>query len=327
MLKISFFTGWRENRTKNNLFFLFEQIQLSQIFDISLIIIRPSLTNPLTAVDFRLQARFNRVFFHKLRHAFNSQFQCYMIQKLRSLEKEIENPHAAFFSVNFKKISIVFEFADVRHLTFFHVLIIVFEFFALYLMFRICRTGFFIFQFWINIHLPWFFENRRSFFSEVLSDSNIHIYKKCLINLTRDFVRMISRLNSFAFFDITKGFCLNIRIYLSRLFHRRNVEFLSVAIINLRTIDINLSNVTRAETEIFKMNKIKLPGFDFRNLSSIRFSSFVFSVPIILNTEPFRNSSRNWSSHMISTKKKILSSSLKLLQNIAISKTCCRNLG
>lgn len=64
-----------------------------------------------------------------------------MIQGLRSLEEEIENLNATSFSANLKKFSADFESIDARHLTSFHALTIIFEFFALYLMFRICRTG------------------------------------------------------------------------------------------------------------------------------------------------------------------------------------------
>lgn len=186
-----------------------------------------------------------------------------MIQGFQSLEGEIENPHAASFSANLKKFSAGFESADVRHLTSFHALTTVFEFFTLYLMFRICRTGLVIPQSWMDIHLLWFVGNRRSLSLEALPDSSIHIYRRCLMDLARGFARMISQLDPFASSDITKGFRLGIRIYPSRLLHRRNVELLSVAIINLRATGVNLPNVTRAWTEISKVNKIKLLWFDF----------------------------------------------------------------
>jgi hypothetical protein len=234
----------REWNERNNLSSLFEQIQLSQIFGISLI--HPSLTNPLTTVDFRVQARFNRALSHKIRSTPNSQFQCLMIQGPRSLEEEIGNPNAASFGANLKKFSAGFESIDVRHLTSFHALTTVFEFFALYLMFRICRTGLVIPQSWIDIHLPWFVGNGRSHTSEALPESSIHIYRRCLMDLTRSFARMISELDPYVLCDIRKGFRLGIRIYPSRLLHRRNVELLSVAIINLRATGVDLPNVTGA---------------------------------------------------------------------------------
>ena len=317
----------REWNERNDLSSLFEQIQLSQIFGISLTNIRPNLTTSLTIVDFRVQARFNRALSYKLRTTPNSWFQWHMIRGLRSLEGEIWNPNAASFSANLKSFSAGFESTDVRHLTSFHALTTVFEFFTLYLMLRICRTGLVIPQSWIDIHLPWFVGNRRPHSSEALPDSSIHIYRRCLMDLTRDFARMISKLDPFAWSDIRKGFRLGVRIYPSRLLHRRNVELLSVAIINLRATGIDLPNVTGAWTEVSKVNKFKLPRFELRGLPSTRPSKFVFSVPITFDTEPFRNLSKNWSSHIASTRVKTPSSSLRLLQDTTISKACCRNLG
>ena len=249
-----------------------------------------------------------------------------MIQGLRSLEGEISTPNAASLSANFKRFSAGFESTDVRHLTSFHALTTVFELFALYLMFRVCRTGFVIPWSCIYMHLHWFAENQQSLSLEAAPDSSIHIYRRCLMDLTRAFARMISQLDSFVPSAIRRRFSLGIRIYPSRLLHRRNVELLSIAIVNLRATGVDLPNVTGAWTEISKVNKIKLL-FDPRGLPPNRSSKFVFSVPITFDTGPFHNSSRNWSSHMVSTRVKTPSSSSRLLQDTTISKACCRNLG
>ncbi|KAL8732005.1 MAG: hypothetical protein Q9181_004094 [Wetmoreana brouardii] len=252
----------REWNERNDLSSLFEQIQLSQIFGISLINLLPSLTNSLTPTDFRVQERFTRALLHRLYYTPNSRFQMHMIRGLRSLEGEIGKPNAASFSANLENFSAGFESTDVRHLTSFHALTTVFEFFALYLIFKTCRTGLVIPQSWIDIHLPWFVGNRQSLSTEALPHSSVHIYRRCLMDLMRDFARIISQLDPFASSDIRKGFRLGLRIYPSRLLHRRNVELLSVAIINLRATGVDLPNVTGTWTEVSKAFDIRFLGAD-----------------------------------------------------------------
>lgn len=250
-----------------------------------------------------------------------------MIQGLRSLEAEIWNPNAASFSANLKKFSASFQYTNTRHLTSFHALTTVFEFFALYLMFRVCRTGLLIPQSWIDIHLPWFVGHQGSLSSEALPENSIHTYRRCLMDLTRDFTRMISQLDPSASSDLWRGFRLGRHFYLSRVLHRRNVELLSVAIINLRATGVDLPSVTGVWAEVSKVNRIERFRFELQSLPSTRPSRFIFSVPITFNTEPFRNSSRNWSSHMASTRVKTPLNSLSVLQDTTISKACCRNSG
>jgi hypothetical protein len=93
---------------------------------------------------------------------------------------------------------------------------------------------------WHQLH--WFAGDQRSLSSEALSESSIHIYRRCLMDLTRNFARIISQLDSCAPSDIRKGFRLSIRIYPSRLLHRRNVELLFIVIINLRFTDVSNFN-------------------------------------------------------------------------------------
>lgn len=247
-----------------------------------------------------------------------------MIRALRSLEGEIGNPNAASFEANLKNFSTGVKSADVRHLTSFHALTTAFEFFAVYLIFRVCRTGLVVPQSWIDIHLPRFVGNRRPHSSDTLLESSIHIYRRCLMDLTRDFAKMISGLDPFALPEIRKGFRLGIRNYPPRLLHRRNVELLSVAIVNLRGTGVDF-NVNGAWAEVCKVNETRLPRFELRDLPSTRPSRFITSVPITFDTEPFQNSSRNWSSHTASTKVKTPSSSSRRLHNTTISKARCGN--
>lgn len=205
-----------------------------------------------------------------LRATPNSGFQCRIIQDLQLLEGEIRNPNAALLSANLKKFSANLESTDVRHLTSFHAVTTVFEFFALYLMFRVCRTGLVVPQSWIDVHISRLVGIRRSLFSEALPEDSIYIYRRCLIDLTRNFSRIVSKLDPSASPETMKGFRLGIRTYPSRLLHRRNVELLSVAIINLWATGIDLPNVTGAWIGVCKVNKIKLSRLELRGLPFTR---------------------------------------------------------
>ncbi|KAI9674244.1 MAG: hypothetical protein M1829_003791 [Trizodia sp. TS-e1964] len=84
-----------------------------------------------------------------------------------------------------------------------------------------------------------------------------------IFELMRDFARIISKLDPFVSPEIFKGFRSGTRTYPSRLLQRRNVELLSVAIINLVATGIDLLNVNRAWTEVSKVFEIRFLGADY----------------------------------------------------------------
>ena len=193
----------------------------------------------------------------------STRFQQLVIRALRSLEGEVETPDAASFRANLKTFSAGFESADVRQLTSFHALTTVYEFFAVYLMFRVCRKGIIMPRSWIDAHLPWFVSNWQSRSPEASPDGTRHIYRQCLVNLTRDFARIVSGLNPSALSDISKGFRLGKRFYPSRLLHWRNVELLSLAVVNLRAVGDDLPGITEVWKEVSKVTESGLLGSSF----------------------------------------------------------------
>lgn len=174
-----------------------------------------------------------------------------MVRGLQSLEGEIANPNTASFSANLNVFLDGLAHADHRHLTSFHALTTVFEFFALYLILRIRPTILVIPQSWIDIHLSWFVRNGQLLFPQASPKSSIQTYGQCLIDLTRRFTTTISRLQAPTF----EGFRQGIRAYPFRLLHLRNVEFLSVAIVNLHATSLHLPRLTQVYAEVSKVSR------------------------------------------------------------------------
>lgn len=194
-------------------------------------------------------------FYHKLRWTPDSNLQLHMTTGLIYLENELNRPDAACFHRNLDKFSAAIQNSDVRHLASFHAITTVFEFFALYLMLRTCRLGIVLPQSWIDIHMPRILGNGQTYSASSVPANSRPKYRSSLANVIHFFAMLLSRLDPYAVPEVAKGFRFGKRTYPSRLLHRRNVELLSIANINLRTAGTYSPDLDAASKHISRVSE------------------------------------------------------------------------
>lgn len=154
------------------------------------------------------------------------QFQLHQLRALEQLEHGVGNQDASAFRESLRRFTSELPCANIEQFSSFHSLTTVFEFFAAYLVFRSCRVAVLIPQSWIDFHLPWF---GQSLIAEEIPSRELHIYGSSLVELTICYCELLSNLTSLP----SPRFRLGKSDYPSRLLHRRNVELLAIAIVNL----------------------------------------------------------------------------------------------
>lgn len=152
-------------------------------------------------------------------------FQQHQIWTLQNLENSIGNPGASAFQECLRQFISPLAFADPMQFSSFHSVTTVFEFITAYLIFRSCPIAVLVPQSWIDIHLPWF---GQCLLATDVPNSDLRIYASSLLELITCFCRLLSS-DSLS----SPVFRLGVSNYPSRLLHRRNIELLALAIVNL----------------------------------------------------------------------------------------------
>lgn len=156
-------------------------------------------------------------------------FQRDKLWALRILEGKIGNPDASVFRQSLLEFISQLPHADVNQFSSFHSMTTVFEFFAAYLMIRLCRVAVLIPQSWIDFHLPWFAYGEQSLLSEEISNEDRRIDVASLRELTICYCQLLSRVDSLS----GPHFRLGKTYYPSRLLHQRDMELLALIVVNL----------------------------------------------------------------------------------------------
>ena len=133
------------------------------------------------------------------------------------------------FQTNFRAFLLGFDHFPIVEYSNMHAVTAVFESLAVYLILMTCPMACVVPRSWLSLYMPSLIGHVEH--AELIDSSDVEILRECLIDLVNGFIRLLGRVDQ-GFQDGTFAFSYGEKAYPKVILQQRNIELLSIALIN-----------------------------------------------------------------------------------------------
>ena len=200
--------GWTD---QVNLSWLLEQLQFAQINTCS------------------FQVQYSRAILSQLAPSGHEASLKNIISRFFLLQEHAGGLRHRDFQTNLRAFLLGFDRFPIVEYTNMHAVTAVLESLAVYLILMTCPMAYVVPRSWLSLYMPSLIGHVER--AEFIDSSNMEILRECLIELVNGFIRLLWRVDQ-GFQDGTFAFSYGGKAYPKLILQQRNVELLSIALIN-----------------------------------------------------------------------------------------------